>query len=245
MGGDRGERGEHGQAVGPADGVEIVDLAALLAQPEAFGEEEEVELAPLGGLREVDERVELDLAARARVVPDGGVVHAGEVRGEDDLLQWFGAHGQSLSSWIAGGGVAADRSRAARAVRGTGRRRSRCGTRRARCSSGTTPSTMASRSWPITPGRSRNPSMPWVCHSSSRSTSSPGVPTKTAASERYGVAVERVEMFLAPFGGHAVVVEEHDEVGEDLERGSRAVDGSFGQCGRRRPTGRTPPCRQG
>ena len=82
--------------VGSADGVEVVDLAALLAQPQALGEEEEVELAALGRLREVDERVELDLAARPRVVPHGGVVHAGEVRGEDDLLQWFGAHRDSL-----------------------------------------------------------------------------------------------------------------------------------------------------
>ena len=82
--------------VGSADGVEVVDLAALLAQPQPLGEEEEVELAALGGLREVDERVELDLALRPRVAPHGGVVHAGEVRGEDDLLQWLGAHRDSL-----------------------------------------------------------------------------------------------------------------------------------------------------
>ena len=61
--GDRGQRGEHGEGVRPADDVEVVDLTALLAQPQALGEEEEVELRPLGGLREVDERAELDVAA--------------------------------------------------------------------------------------------------------------------------------------------------------------------------------------
>ena len=84
--GDGGERGEHGEGVGAADDVEVVDLAALLAQPQPLGEEEEVELGPLGGLREVDERAELDVAAGRRVAPDGGVVDAGEVRGEVDLL---------------------------------------------------------------------------------------------------------------------------------------------------------------
>ena len=54
--------GQDRQRVGAADDVEVVDLAALLAQAQALGEEEEVELAPLGGLGEVDERVELDLA---------------------------------------------------------------------------------------------------------------------------------------------------------------------------------------
>ena len=61
-------------------------LPAVLAQAEALGEEEEVELAPLGGLREVDERREVGLAARLRVAPHGRVVHAREVRGEVDLL---------------------------------------------------------------------------------------------------------------------------------------------------------------
>ena len=50
--GHRRQRGQHGEGVGPADHVEVVDLAALLAQPQTLGEEEEVELAALGGLRE-------------------------------------------------------------------------------------------------------------------------------------------------------------------------------------------------
>ena len=62
----RGDGGEDRQRVGPPDDVEVVDPPALLAQPQALGEEEEVELAPLGGLGEVDERVELDLAAGGR-----------------------------------------------------------------------------------------------------------------------------------------------------------------------------------
>ena len=81
-----GQRGEDRQRVGPADDVEVVDLAPLLAQPQPLGEEEEVELAPLGGLGEVDERVELDLALGRRVAPHARVVHAGEVGAEDDLL---------------------------------------------------------------------------------------------------------------------------------------------------------------
>ena len=86
--GDRGQRGQHGEGVRPADDVEVVDLAVLLAQPQTLGEEEEVELAALGDLREVDERVELDVAARPRVAPHRGVVHAREVGGEVDLLAW-------------------------------------------------------------------------------------------------------------------------------------------------------------
>ena len=80
------KRGEHGERVGPADHVEIEDLAAVLAEAEALGEEEEVELAPLGDLREVHERREVGLAARGRITPHGRVVHAREVRGEVDLL---------------------------------------------------------------------------------------------------------------------------------------------------------------
>ena len=84
--GDGGERGQDGEGVGPADDVEVVDLAVLLAQPQPLGEEEEVELGALGGLREVRERAELDVAAGRRVAPHGGVVDAGEVGGEVDLL---------------------------------------------------------------------------------------------------------------------------------------------------------------
>ena len=89
--GDGGQRGEHGERVGPADDVEVEDPAAVLAQPQALGEEEEVELAPLGGLGEVDERGEVGLAARLRVAPHRGVVDAGEVGGEVELLH-DGAH---------------------------------------------------------------------------------------------------------------------------------------------------------
>ena len=84
--GDRRERGEHGEGVGSADDVEVVDAAAMFAQPQALGEEEEVEHAPLGGPGQVDERVELDLAARVGVRPHRGVVDAGEVRGEVNRL---------------------------------------------------------------------------------------------------------------------------------------------------------------
>src|SRR3712207_7434076 len=49
-----------------------------------------VELPALGALREPAERVELDVAAGRRVPPDGGVVDAGEVRGEMHLLGHVG-----------------------------------------------------------------------------------------------------------------------------------------------------------
>ena len=81
-----GERGKDGEGVGAADDVEVVDAAAVLPQPQALGEEEEVEQAALGGLRQVDERVELDLAARLRIGPHRGVVDAGEMRGQVDRL---------------------------------------------------------------------------------------------------------------------------------------------------------------
>ena len=84
--GDGGERREDGERVGPADDVEVVDQAVLLAQPQALGEEQEVELRPLRGLREVPERREVDVAPGRRVAPHRGVVHPGEVRGEVDLL---------------------------------------------------------------------------------------------------------------------------------------------------------------
>ena len=85
--GDGGERGEDGEGVGPADDVQVVDLAALFAQPQPLGEEQEVELGALGGPREVGEGAEVDVAAGRRVAPHGGVVDAGEVRGEVDLLE--------------------------------------------------------------------------------------------------------------------------------------------------------------
>ena len=80
--GDAGERGEDGEGVGAADHVKVVDAATVLPQPQALGEEEEVEKAALRRLREVRERVELDLAARLRIRPHRGVVDTREVRGQ-------------------------------------------------------------------------------------------------------------------------------------------------------------------
>ena len=91
--GHRGKSGQDGKRVRAPDDVQVVDLAVLLAQPQPLGQEHEVELAALGGLGEAAERVELDVAARGRVTPHGRVVHAGEVRGEMDLL----AHGNRPS----------------------------------------------------------------------------------------------------------------------------------------------------
>src|SRR5690606_6285622 len=83
---DRGERGEHGERLGAADHVQVVDAALVLAEAQPFREEEEVELAALRGAGQVDEGGEVDLAARPGVGPDRRVVHAGEVRGQVHLL---------------------------------------------------------------------------------------------------------------------------------------------------------------
>src|SRR3954453_1654142 len=112
--GDGGERRQHSEGVGPADDVEIGDAAAVLTQPQTFGEEEEVEQTTLRGAGHVHERVELDLAARLRVRPHRGVVDAGEVGGEVNRLAVLsfsdGGHQipqrLAMSSW--------DRSRSAR-----------------------------------------------------------------------------------------------------------------------------------
>ena len=72
------------------------------------------------------------------------------------------------------------------------------------------------------------------------SASSPGVPTKIAASDRYGAAVELVEAGLAPLGARPrSVVEDHDEVGEDPQRRRRPSDGRARRRARRRPSGAT------
>jgi hypothetical protein len=86
MVGNRRQRGQDGKGVGASHHVEVVDLAVLLAQPQAFGQEQEVELGPLRGAGQVRERAELDVAAGPRVAPDRGVVHAREMGGEVDLL---------------------------------------------------------------------------------------------------------------------------------------------------------------
>ena len=62
-----------------------MDAAEVLAQPQPLGEEEEVEQALLGGVGQVPERGEVDLAAGVGLGPDRGVVHAREVRGEVHL----------------------------------------------------------------------------------------------------------------------------------------------------------------
>ena len=71
---------------GRPDHVEVVDAAAVLAQPQPFGEEEEVEQPALGGAGEVHERVELDLAARRGIGPHRGVVDPGKVGGQMNRL---------------------------------------------------------------------------------------------------------------------------------------------------------------
>ncbi|MGO1288242.1 MAG: hypothetical protein ACTMIC_06975 [Cellulosimicrobium funkei] len=73
-----------------------MDAALVLAQAQALGEEEEVEPRVLGAAREVLERREVDLAARAGVAPHGGVVDAREVGAEVDLLAGSGAHVASV-----------------------------------------------------------------------------------------------------------------------------------------------------
>jgi hypothetical protein len=92
---DRGERGQDGKGVRAAHHVEVVNLAVLLPQPQALGEEQEVELGAFSRPGQMREGAELDVAARARVAPDRRVVHAGKVRGEMDLLDWLG-HGRLL-----------------------------------------------------------------------------------------------------------------------------------------------------
>src|SRR5262245_11454639 len=92
VGGDAGEGGEHGERVRPPDYVEVEDPPAVLAQAQPLSEEEEVELAALGRLGQVQERREVGLAARLRVAPHGRVVDAGEVGGEVDLLHGVTAY---------------------------------------------------------------------------------------------------------------------------------------------------------
>src|SRR5262249_35074422 len=103
MPGHRRQGGQHGEGMRAANHVEVMDRAALLAQPEPFRQEEEVELAPLRGPRQVGERREVNLAARPGVAPHRVVVDPGEVRPEDDLLNrlavthWM----PSVSRWTA------------------------------------------------------------------------------------------------------------------------------------------------
>ena len=52
---DRRQRSQNRERIGPTDDVEIVYLTALLAQPQALGEKEEVEFRPFGRLGQLDE----------------------------------------------------------------------------------------------------------------------------------------------------------------------------------------------
>ncbi len=105
VGGHRGQGRQHGHGVGPAHHVEVVDPAALLPQAQALGQEEEVEAAPLGHPGQVLERGEVDLAARPGVGPHGGVVHPGEVRGQDHrLARPPVAPAHACAPGVAGGG---------------------------------------------------------------------------------------------------------------------------------------------
>ena len=63
---------------GSPEDVEVVDPPAVLAQPQALGEEQVVEQAPLGVAGEVLERREVDLAARRGIGPHRGVVTPGK-----------------------------------------------------------------------------------------------------------------------------------------------------------------------
>jgi hypothetical protein len=93
--GDGGERGEDGEGVGAADDVQVIDFPALFAQPQPFRQEQEVEPGALGRAGEVREGAELDVAAGLGVAPHGGVVDAGEVGGQVDLLERL-AHGRTV-----------------------------------------------------------------------------------------------------------------------------------------------------
>ena len=142
---------------GRPDHVQVVDLAVLLAQPQPLGEEQEVELGPLRGPGQVREGAELDVAARPRIAPHRGVVHAGKVRGQVDLLEW---HGQWLRTQLPSRRRSGWRAGRARAARAGCRPRSRCGTRRAAAVRAPGSLVIASRSSGMAPGRSRNPDSP-------------------------------------------------------------------------------------
>ncbi len=182
--GDAGEGGEDRQGVRTAHHVEVVDQLPVLAQPQALGQEEEVELGVLRRAGEVDEGLHRHLAAGAGIGPDGVVVHAGEVGGEDDLLGLRG-HGRSRSVWSGSGAIWSGLMRRRTGSTG-GRGRGEHGVCLRRRPRGTTPalqrrhqpSVMPVRSWGSEPGRRRYPSRPWPLHSMSRSASSSGGPAK-------------------------------------------------------------------
>ena len=135
------------------------------------------------------------MAAGRRVAPDGGVVDAGEVRGEVDLLAWACSWGSSPCSSgggvaVGGAGQAEQPAQGARLVGGAeqaaalqlghqpagDRRSGRAAARRAAAGS-----------------RSARPR----CHSASRSARPAGVPVNTVASLRYSAPASVVEPRLA------------------------------------------------
>ena len=216
--------------VRPADHVQVVDLAALLAQPQPLGEEEEVELAALGGLREVHERVELDVAAGGGVAPHGGVVHAGEVRGQDGSacgLDRVDPVSRRLSGWRSGW-----RAGAGRAARAACRPRSRCGTAPRRCSSGTSCSgdggqVVRQRARAAAGSRRARPA---ASSSEQVGQLAPACRRRSRASEPYSAPSSSSSRVLARRGRVGVVVQEHHQVGEDLQRSPRPA----GRSARRR-----------
>ncbi len=60
--------------------------ALLLAYPQAFGEEDEIQLAPLNGFSEMPERRKSDLTAGCWIAPDREIIDARKLRSDDDLF---------------------------------------------------------------------------------------------------------------------------------------------------------------
>ena len=83
--GDGGEGGQDREGIRAADHIQVIDLPALLPQPQPLRQEEEVEAGSLGGTRHVRKGAEVHLTPGARIAPHGGVVDAGEMGGEMHL----------------------------------------------------------------------------------------------------------------------------------------------------------------
>ena len=153
------------------------------------------------------------MAAGRRVAPDGGVVDAGEVRGEVDLLA--GHRSSPLrrrrSGWRGGAG---------RAARAGCRPRRPCGTAPRRCSSGTSPRVICSQvvgedAGPQ-PERRRAPPR---ATPATRSASSAGVPANTAGvAARTRAPSSSSSRSLRSAAAAGGVVEEHDDVAEHVQR---------------------------
>ena len=188
-------------------------------------------LPSLGRAGQVDEGGEVDLAARRRVAPHRGVVHPGEVGGEDDLLAG------SLTGPPSPARVAAGRAGA-----GSEPARERSPPGRARAAARPAARAPRRRRWPAgrrarTPGRRRNPlRRPRADQASSRSASPSGVPANTAASDAAARPSSSSRRALARVGRGDGGRQEHDEVGQDPQR--RPVRPTTPRPpGRRRPAG--------